>query len=76
MAITEAQKKYEKKRAKEYKNISARYKVTDRELLRLEHYLASTGISNNAYIQELIKRDLDSKNIPYTPDVTTQHDDI
>ena len=76
MAITESQKKYEKKRAKDYKNISARYRVTDRELLRLESYLASTGISNNAYIQELIKRDLDSKNIPYISDAPEQHDDI
>lgn len=65
MAITESQKKYEKKRAKEYKNISARYRISDIELLRLERYLASTGMSNNSYVQMLIKRDLDSKNIPY-----------
>lgn len=71
MAITESQKKYEKKRAKEYKNVSARYRISDIELIRLERYLESTGMSNNAYIQMLIKRDLDSKGIAYpdTPDM-------
>lgn len=70
MAITESQKKYEKKRAKDYKNISARYRISDIELIRLERYLESTGMSNNAYIQMLIKRDLDEKGIAY-PDTDT-----
>lgn len=76
MAITESQKKYEKKRATLYRNMTARYKKTDRELARLDKYLEDNNLSASAYIQELIKRDLDSKNIPYTPDVLTQHDDI
>lgn len=76
MAITESQKKYEKKRATLYRNMTARYKKTDRELARLDKYLEDNNLSASAYIQELIKRDLDRKNIPYISDVPTQHDDI
>ena len=65
MAITDAQKKYEKKRAKLYKNMSARYKVTDIELVRLEKYLQDNNLSASGYIQELVKRDLDEKGIAY-----------
>ncbi len=32
---------------------------------RFKSYLANTGQSANGYIKELIKKDLDSKNIPY-----------
>ena len=76
MAITESQKKYEKKRAILYRNMTSRYKKTDRELARLDKYLEDNNLSASAYIQELIKRDLDAKNIPYISDVSTQHDDI
>lgn len=76
MAITESQKKYEKKRATLYRNMTARYKKTDRELARLDKYLEDNNLSASAYIQELIKRDLDSKNIPYISDVSEQHYDI
>ena len=76
MAITESQKKYEKKRATLYRNMTARYKKTDRELARLDKYLEDNNLSASAYIQELIKRDLDAKNIPYISDAPTQHDDI
>ena len=76
MAITESQKKYEKKRATLYRNMTARYKKTDRELARLDKYLEDNNLSASAYIQELIKRDLDRKNIPYISDVPTQHYDI
>lgn len=76
MAITESQKKYEKKRATLYRNMTARYKKTDRELARLDKYLEDNNLSASAYIQELIRRDLDSKQIPYISDVPTQHDDI
>ena len=76
MAITESQKKYEKKRATLYRNMTARYKKTDKELARLDKYLEDNNLSASAYIQELIKRDLDRKNIPYISDVPMQHDDI
>lgn len=76
MAITESQKKYEKKRATLYRNMTARYKKTDRELARLDKYLEDNNLSASAYIQELIKRDLDRKSIPYISDVPTQHGDI
>lgn len=76
MAITESQKKYEKKRSTLYRNMTARYKKTDRELARLDKYLEDNNLSASAYIQELIKRDLDAKNIPYISDVSTQQGDI
>ena len=76
MAITESQKKYEKKRATLYRNMTARYKKTDRELVRLDKYLEDNNLSASAYIQELIRRDLDSKGISYIADVPTQHNDI
>ena len=76
MAITESQKKYEKKRAALYRNMTARYKKTDRELARLDKYLEDNNLSASAYIQELIKRDLDNKQVPYIADTSTQHDDI
>lgn len=76
MAITESQKKYEKKRATLYRNMTARYKKTDRELARLDKYLEDNNLSASAYIQELIRRDLDSKQIPYISDVSEQQDDI
>lgn len=73
MAITESQKKYEKKRAKLYKNMSARYRITDRELARLEKYLQDNNLSASGYIQELVKRDLDSQGIAY-PDTPEKED--
>ena len=76
MAITESQKKYEKKRATLYRNMTARYKKTDRELARLDKYLEDNNLSASAYIQELIRRDLDSNGISYIADTPTQHDDI
>ena len=76
MAITESQKKYEKKRATLYRNMTARYKKTDKELARLDKYLEDNNLSASAYIQELIRRDLDSKQIPYISDVSEQQDDI
>ena len=65
MAITASQKKYEKKRATLYRNMTARYKKTDIELARLDKYLVDNNLSASGYLQELIKRDLDSKGIPY-----------
>lgn len=35
------------------------------EIERFKTYLTSTGQSANGYIKELIKKDLDSKKIPY-----------
>lgn len=69
MAMTEAQKRYEKKRMKECKNYTVKYRLyidtekTDQE--RLQAYLNNTGQSANAYLKNLIKRDLDEKGIQY-----------
>ena len=42
------------------------YTPTDmQEGLRLKQYIESTGISCNAYLKELVRRDLDSKGIEY-----------
>lgn len=77
MAMTKSQIEYEKKRMKQCATYTAKYTPKERqESNRIDAYLKSTGISANAYIKMLIQRDLDSKNIPYTPDASTQHDDI
>lgn len=66
MAMTESQKKYEKKRAKVCKTFAIKYSPVDiTESNRLMHYLSENNVTANAYIKELIKKDLDSKNIPY-----------
>ena len=77
MAMTKSQIDYEKKRMKQCASYTVKYTPKEKsESNRIDAYLKSTGISANAYIKMLIQRDLDSKNIPYTPDVPTQHDDI
>lgn len=66
MAITEAQKRYEKKRSKDCKTYAIKYTPVDMiESDRLQVYLKSVGMSANAYIKNLIKKDLDEKKIPY-----------
>lgn len=58
-----AQKKYREK----VKTFVIKYTPTDmQEGLRLKQYIESTGISCNAYLKELVKRDLDNKGIEYT----------
>lgn len=66
MAMTEAQKRYEKKRAKDCKTYAIKYTPIDMtESVRLQVYLKSVGLSANAYIKNLIRQDLDEKKIPY-----------
>lgn len=66
MAMTEAQKRYEKKRAKDCKTYAIKYTPVDMtESDRLQVYLKSVGLSANAYIKNLIRQDLDEKKIPY-----------
>lgn len=69
MAMTEPQKRYEKKRAKQCKTYAIKY--TPPELIesnRLQTYLATANTSANSYIKALIKSDLDAKGIPYPDD--------
>ena len=63
MALTEAQKKAQKKYNEKTITIDASYKPgTDiQEGQRVKAYLEQTGQSANSYIKELIKKDLDSK---------------
>lgn len=67
MALTEAQKKAQKKYNEKTITIAASFKPgTDiTEGKRLKMYLQQTGQSANSYIKELVKRDLDEKGISY-----------
>lgn len=63
---TVSQKKADKKYSEKTMNFAIKYTPTDIEDgKRLKAYLAETGQSANSYIKELVKRDLDSKDIPY-----------
>lgn len=64
MALTEAEKRAQKKYNQKTITIAASYKPgTDiEEGQRIKAYLKQTGQSANSYIKELIKRDLDRKN--------------
>lgn len=51
---------------KKLKQFKTTYNLSDNvEGLRLQSYLDSTGITANAYLKSLIKKDLDQKAIPY-----------
>lgn len=77
MAMTKSQIEYEKKRMKQCATYTVKYTPKEKsESDRINKYLQDIGISANKYIKELIKRDLDSKQIPYISDVSEQHDDI
>ena len=64
MAMTESQKKYEKKRMEKCKSYTTKYRLyIDEERIeqeRLEKYLQDTGQSANAWIKQTIKKELDS----------------
>ena len=61
---TEAQKKAQKKANSQSLMFCANYRKNDiQEGQRLKDYLEITGQSVNAYLKELIKKDLDSKGI-------------
>ena len=67
MAMTESQKKYEKKRLQSCNSYTIKYTPKEmNESNRLQRYLNSTGLSANTYLKELVKKDLDSKGIEYT----------
>lgn len=67
MALTEAEKRAQKKYNEKTITIAASYKPgTDiLEGKRVKAYLAQAGMSMNSYIKRLIKTDLDNKGIPY-----------
>lgn len=73
MAITESQRRYEKKRAKQCKTYAIKYTPAEMpDNYRLQAYLASIGQTPNAYIKALIKADLDAKGVPYPDDNQVQ----
>lgn len=64
--IKEQNRKAVAKYAKKTQSFALKYFATDiQEGLRLKHYIESNGLSCNAYLKELVKRDLDSKGIEY-----------
>ncbi len=66
MALTDAQKRAQKKYGKKVIQFTVSYKQPDSaEGKRLKKFLASNGQSANSYIKKLIKDDLDNKNAPY-----------
>ena len=70
-------KKADENYRKKTKAFDIKYFATDiSEGKRLQAYLDSTGVSANSYLKELVKRDLDNKQVPYIADASTQHDDI
>lgn len=72
-AQKEAYKRYNKKKT----NFAIVYGANEqKEAQRLKDYISTLDISANSYLKELVKRDLDAKNIPYISDVPTQHNDI
>lgn len=67
MPLSEAEKRAQKKYNEKTITVAASYKPgTDIiEGQRLKQYLESIDQSANSYIKELIKADLDSKEVPY-----------
>ena len=67
MALTESEKRAQKKYNEKTITASVSYKpgtdISDGK--RLKAYLSQTGQSANSYIKGLIKSDLDNKNVPY-----------
>lgn len=62
--VSEAQKRAQKEANKKSLMFSANYRLNDlQEGKRLKAYLETTGQSANAYLKELIKKDLDSKGV-------------
>ena len=63
---SDAQKNAYKRYNQKKKTFSAVYTPTDMiEAERFEKFLTTQTMSKNEYIKMLIKRDMDSKNIPY-----------
>ena len=58
MAMTEAQKKYEKKRAKTQKTYAIKYNIGEEYQINLEEHLKVNNISFNSYCKSLIENDL------------------
>jgi hypothetical protein len=59
-----------KKKTKQFK---VQYSLNElSEGVRLELYLQNNNLSANAYLKELIKRDLDTKGIPYPDGTSTE----
>ena len=59
-------KKADENYRKKIDRMAIKYSIAEQaESERLRAYLKVTGKSANSYIKGLIKRDLDSKNVPY-----------
>lgn len=72
---------YSAKSQKDYndKCIVVKLKYTPEEInecMRMKQYTKDNNVPMSVYIKQLIKNDLDSKQVPYIQDTPTQHDDI
>lgn len=77
MAMTDSQKKYEKKRMQSCKSYTIKYTPKEiNESDRLQGYLNSTGLSANAYLKELVKYDLDNKGVAYPDMIDNDNNDL
>lgn len=64
--IKEQNRKAVKKYSEKTMSFALKYYATDiQDGKRLESYLKTINMSTNQYLKELIKRDLDSKAVPY-----------
>lgn len=69
---SDAQKKAYKNYNKKKMTFALVYTPTDiQEGLRLKHYIEKNNLSCNAYLKELVRRDLDSKEIEYIEGYTS-----
>ena len=65
-------KKADENYRKKIDRMAIKYSIVEQaESERLRAYLAQTGQSANSYIKGLIKRDLDSKGVPYPSNMDT-----
>lgn len=67
--IKEQNRKAVAKYAKKTQSFALKYFATDiKEGMRLKTYIDNNNLSCNAYLKELVKRDLDNKGVIY-PDI-------
>ena len=67
--IKEQNRKAVAKYAKKTQSFALKYFATDiQEGMRLKTYIDNNNLSCNAYLKELVKRDLDNKGVAY-PDI-------
>lgn len=68
-----AQKKYREKT----QSFALKYTPTDiQDGLRLKYYIDNNNLSCNAYLKELVKRDLNNKGVAYPDMIDNDNNDL